>query len=258
MSRIKLPIEPRFLRIPATWTRKTAFIHEANGVKTEDVFVPAVHRNAKADLIDDPWKLRSEFLRMERTEDAALRFLSKVGVWEAVTANPQSDLKETALAGVFGVRWFVGHARPITLELLWAEQKHWKELLDPRNHRKLRAKFTPPRAEARESVKAEFSSENTLPVHMEWKPGERQFPYAFVQPITGRELLIATTWIDIVRREKFQVCDRCGCPFTGKKRPYCTDFCAHAAAQKRYRKRGGEKRLRARNREKKKRQKSLR
>ena len=251
MSRIKVPIEPRFLRIPTTWTRKTGFFHDESGVKTYSFFVPAVRRYEEPELIDDPWKLRSEFLKMEHTEDAALRFLNKVGVWEAVASAPQSDLKQTTLSGVFGVRDFVGHARPVEPEDLWADQKRWKELLTPNNRKKLRTKFAPPKQDARWYVKTEFTFENTLPLHMEWKNGEEQYPFAFIQPITGCELLIATTWIDIVRREKFQVCDRCGCPFTGKKRLYCTEWCAHAAAQQKYRRRGGERRLRAALRRKK-------
>jgi hypothetical protein len=141
---------------------------------------------------------------------------------------------------------------------LWAAKEYWKELLDPNNRGRLRAKFTPPKGDARPYARGEFSFDNTLTVHMEWKLGSKQYPYAFIQPMTGRELLIATTWIDLVKRAKFQICDRCGCSFTGKKRQYCLESCAHAAAQEKYRKRGGERKARSLRREKQKKQKSLR
>jgi hypothetical protein len=239
MSRIKLSIEPRFLRIPTVWTRHKAVHPDEHGERAEYVFVPEVKQNADPELIEDPWKLRNEFLRMKHSEDAALQFLSKVGVWEAVTHEPQSDLKKTILSDTFGVRDFVGHARPLTVEELWAEQEHWKELFSPQGRAKLRAKFAPRPSSARPWVRADFAFENTLPIHMEWKAGERQYPHAVVQPITGRELLIATVWMDLVRGAKFQVCENpdCGISFSGRQRKHCCESCAHVMAVRAFRKR---------------------
>jgi hypothetical protein len=79
-----------------------------------------------------------------------------------------------------------------------------------------------------------------LPTHLECKGS----PHAVIQPITGRELLIAMAWIDLGGSD-FQVCQNCGIPFTWPhKRKFCSDNewgrpspCAHAVAQRMYRKR---------------------
>jgi hypothetical protein len=246
MSRIRFSIEPRFLRIPTNWVRYKGVAYDEDGKgtgrfveRTEYFFAPEVDHRALPELIEDPWKLRNDFLKMKHSEDAALQFLSKIGVWKAVDGQePQSNLPKTALAGNFGLRWFHGCARPLTLEELWADQEHWKELLSRDGRAKLRAKFTPPRDGARPGDKIEFALGtqfgNTLPVHMEWKIG-RQYPYAVIQPMTGWELLIATTWIDLVRGAKIQVCENCGTPFRGRKRKHCSESCAHAVAVRAFR-----------------------
>jgi len=246
MSRIKIPIEPRFLRIPTVWTRHKGVYHDERGQYVEYFFVPNVSQRADPEPIEDPWKLRNQFLRMPHTEDAAVQFLDKVGVWQTATNEPQANLKETTLSGALGVRLFVGHARPITLEELWAEQDRWKELLSQQGIAKLRAKFIPAKADSRPSGKFGFAMDayffNTLPLHMEWKAGKQQYPYAVVQPISGQELLIATTWIDLVRRAKFQVCENCGISFSGRKRKHCSESCAHAVAVRAFRERERKKR----------------
>jgi hypothetical protein len=239
MSRIKIAIEARFLAIPANWTRHKSVAHDEKGEHAEYFFAPEVNQKAEPALIEDPWKLRNDFLRMKHTEDAAFRFLSKVGVWNVVAGQrPQIGLEKTALEGAFGLRWFQGRALPLTLEELWAEQEHWSELLSPQGRAKLRARFTPrPSDAAWFALQTQF--ENTLPVHIEWRAGERQYPHAVVQPMTGRELLTATAWIDLVRGAKFQVCENenCGISFSGRKRQHCSESCAHVVAVRAFRER---------------------
>lgn len=85
----------------------------------------------------------------------------------------------------------VACASLVALEL-WAEQDHWKVLLaDPKMLREL---FSPPTARARPYDQRDFAlearSQNTLPPHLEWQ--RKAHPQAIVQPISEREMLIAT------------------------------------------------------------------
>jgi hypothetical protein len=261
MSRIPISLELRFLRIPTIWTRHKGVFHDERGEHTEYFFAPEVRQDVERRFVieDDPWKLRNEFLRMKHTEEAALQFLEHVGVWNAVSGQePQGNLPKTALSGAFGFRLFHGSARPVSLEELWDEQESWNDKL--KNPAKLRAEFRPPPNDndiPHEHISFAFDTHfaNTLPTHLEWK----RSPQAVIQPITGRELLIATAWIDLVSGSEFQVCQNCGIPFTWpRKRMFCPPDewgrpspCAHVVAQRMYRKRKSEeKHQRGRNRRK--------
>jgi hypothetical protein len=139
---------------------------------------------------------------------------------------------------------------PLTIEQLWNEQERWDEMLKQKNRAKLRAVFGPPPKEdaiPHDHMTFAWNTHfaNTLPMHLEWK----QEPHAVIQPITGRELLIATAWVDLVSGSEVQVCQNCGTPFTSdRKRMFCpprtgevTSPCAHAVAQRAYYKREAEK-----------------
>jgi hypothetical protein len=86
---------------------------------------------------------------------------------------------------------------PLAPEELWDEQEYWRQLLD--NPISLREQFTPPpHDDASPAEKEAFAIhthlQNTLKIHLEWKKG--QYPRAVVQLLTGRDLLIATTWLE--------------------------------------------------------------
>jgi hypothetical protein len=258
MSHIPIATEFRFLRIPTNWTRRK------ERMSGQYMLVPEVDQSPERKLepiLDDPGDLRTEFLKLPHTEKAALTLLKKMGVWAAVRDNQiavRSDgtlvsressvgIRDMLLAGAFGYRDFMGYALPLTIEELWAEQEYWKELL--LKPRALHARFaTPPNETARPADKDAFAREtafgNTLPIHLEWKKGPRQFTHAVIQPIMGREFLIASAWVDVVREEKVQVCQRrdCGVPFTGRKQKYCSDNCGHLEAVRAARKRKSEPR----------------
>jgi hypothetical protein len=119
----------------------------------------------------------------------------------------------------------------------------------------LRAKLAhPPRDDASAAEKEAFAGStefgNTLPMHLEWKRGPGQYPRAIIQPMTGREFLIATAWLDIVRQEKVQVCQRtdCGRPFTGREQKYCSEPCAHLMAVRAFRERERKKKMAGKSR----------
>ena len=265
MSSRKAVLELRFLRLPTIWKRHKSEIHDENGVRMEYFYAPEVDSDADPEPIEAR-QLLNQFLRMEHSEDAALKFLGQVGVWVAVPgAEPQSDRPKTLLSGEFGYRVFRGVARPVTLEELWAEQERWRVLRrHPEQLRKMLA--PPPGADARVSERMIFTwtaeAVNTLPVHLEWK----KTPRAVLQPITGREMLIATSWLDLVSGSPFQDCDHCGQPFSSdRKRKYCPprageiySACAHAAAQAEYKKREDRKKRQAARRSDKARLKAFR
>lgn len=193
--------------------------------------------------IDDPSALRGEFLRLKHTEAASLEFLAKVGVWNAVEdRNPPSWSQSMLMSGSFGYRYFNGRALPLTLEELWRQQSDWRSLLE--NPDALRSQFsTPPPSEATPHEKLKFSVNslafNTLQIHVAWQKQTRRQengqkntavePVAVLQTITGWEMLVATTHLDLLQRANFQRCQRsdCGIPFTGRERKYCSWYCGH-------------------------------
>jgi hypothetical protein len=75
---------------------------------------------------------------------------------------------------------------------------------------------------------------NKLPVHMEWRG---RHPHAVIQPITGRELLIALAWIDLVTGAECKVCNNsnCGIEYTRGGRKFCSWQCEHANTMRTYR-----------------------
>jgi hypothetical protein len=246
MTRVPIVIEVRFLRVPTSWKLRKETLSGAW------MLVPEISQDIARKLtpIGDPWELRNQFFRMKHDEKAAFEFLNEVGVWRA---HEDPHVSESAgrmlLSGSFGHRLFFGRALPLTLEQLWSDQDHWAKLV--RSRSLLRAEFGPAPSDAVPPFeKLEFSSKinltNTLPLHMEWDRGGS--PHAVIQPITGRELLIATTQVDLVTGADFQVCQRkdCGISFSGRNRKYCQWYCGHIesvrAHREKERKQRGKKR----------------
>ena len=203
-------------------------------------------------ILDDPRDLRTEFFKLPHNANAAMKFLRKIGVWNAWKTRTLTStgwqigttIPEMRLDGAFGHRYLSNLAAlPLELKEFWDEQAHWKSLLR-KNLAPLRAIFAAaPREEASSAEKDAFAVNtefgNTLPIHLEWKTGPGQYPRAIIQPVTGREFLVATAWIDVVQRAKVQVCERrdCGVPFTGREQKYCDDSCAHLMAVRAFRER---------------------
>src|SRR5580658_8756415 len=123
MSAKQVALDVRFLRVAANWVVHKGVVHREYGEILEYFYAPEVDGNATPQWVEDPWRLRDEFLRMEHTEEAALEFLSQIGVWSAMPGvPPQSNLPKTRLAGTFGYRVLSGLACPLTLEELSSEQ----------------------------------------------------------------------------------------------------------------------------------------
>jgi hypothetical protein len=226
MTRIPMAIELRFLRVPTRWTMRK------DNVSGAWMLVPEINQDLERRLttIEDAWELRNQFFRMKHDENAAFKFLNQIGVWRAhADCHVPASTGSMLLSGAFGHRLFFGRALPVTLEELWAQQDHWSKLL--RRPSLLRAEFgRVPADDAPPFEKVDFSLRvnltNTLPLHMEWARGS---PHAVIQPITGWELLIATTQFDIVTGAPFQVCQRkdCAISFSGRRRKYCRWYCGH-------------------------------
>jgi hypothetical protein len=243
MTYVPIAIEVRCLRVPTRWVLHQFPRHEL-GVPEEAnsgewKIVPEVEQGLERRCapIEDPWEVRDQFFRMKHTEEAALEFLNRVGVWSAhATVTARAD--RTLLNGAFGLREFHGRALSLTLESLWRDQAHWRALLETPSL--LRAEFGPPPGDnASPGEKSVFATkarfQNALPIHIEWSKGSKRVPpsaHAVIQPITGSELLIATAQIDLVSGTDFQICQRpdCGIPFSGRRRKYCCENCAHVEA----------------------------
>ncbi len=207
------------------------------------------HTERKPARIVNPDEIRKRFFKLKHDEDSALNFLNEVGVWSAVedqhlrtwsdgtlrSGNTSVGINEMLLVGGFGYRYLVGRALPVTVERLRQEQEHWRALL--RNPAKLRAEFRPPPLSREWSlVRDRFAihsrSGNTLQVHLEWKG---KHPRAVIQPITGRELLTALAWIDLVTGVEFKICQKCRVEYTRGGRKFCTWQCEHANTMRTYR-----------------------
>lgn len=230
----QIGVELRFMGIPTRWTVRHDEMHD------EQVLFPSVNQRIGRGLapIRDPWEIRNQFLKMKPDEKSAVDFLNQVGVWDA-DADPLAVRGERLIAGAFGHRYFMGYARPTTVEELCQEQKRWSALRQ--SLAKLRAEFGPPPSSgtARPVDQYAFALQshfqNTLSVHLELKG---KYPRAVIQPITGRELLTALAWLDIVRDAKVKVCANrnCGIEYTVGGRKFCEPKCEHANTTRTYRK----------------------
>jgi hypothetical protein len=244
-----MPVELRFLEIPTRWTVR---VDKRSG---ERCLVPAVnqHPERRFARVAEPEEIRKQFFRLKFDEQSALDFLNGVGVWSAIddpnqhegpngcllSGNASVGLREMVLLGSFGHRWFNGRASIETVESLKQEQVHWRNLL--RNRTKLKAAFGPgPSADSRPYDKDRFALEskfgNTLEVHLEWRG---KVPYFVIQPVTGRELLIALAWMDLVTGAQCKVCQnpKCGIEYSLGGRKFCSWQCEHANTMRNYRKR---------------------
>jgi len=237
-TQFSVPIELQFRGIPTTWTA-------GENSDNERVLFPAVSQNEKKRLprVDDPEEIRKQFFKTEFDERSALEFLNAVGIWFAVedwrdwqrTRDPR--IKSMRVRAVSGHREFNGRAVVATVESLQHEQKYWRELLN--NRRKLRAAFgPPPSAEVSQGKKEWFAMMshfgNTMPVHLEWRG---KHPHAVIQAITGRELLVALAWIDLVMGAECKVCQNpnCGIEYSRGGRKFCSWQCEHANTMRTYR-----------------------
>jgi hypothetical protein len=204
----------------------------------------------KPSKVRDPEDIRKQFFRTQfDTEETALEFLNGVGVWDAVEDRSISigkdgimrsggspvGIREMQLPVAIGHRLLFGRALTITLGDLRREQAFWRSIL--RSPAKLRAAYarTPPTdsVPARKSAFA-FQSAfgNTLPVHMEW---ERRTPCAVIQPVTGREMLIALAWLDLVSSSECRICQKCDIEYTHGGSRYCSVQCERANTMRNYR-----------------------
>ena len=229
MSSHSINLKLLFVRLPIRW--------EAKEVSGRQIFVPVrigKSGQRRAMAIEDAADLSREFMRMEHSEKAGLQFLNKVGAWKVTKRDSLNRAdRDITLDGAFGYRRVFGVVNRMSLEDLWAEREYWKGLMA--SEAKRRAALGCP-SNTLQTWETEAS--NTLEVHLAWH-SERS--YAVIQPITGHELMVATTWEAVVSGAKFQVCQRPDCGqrfFSQHKREYCPGrTCAHVMAQRWYKER---------------------
>jgi hypothetical protein len=254
-------------RIPVRWEVRESHRPEVRDQtgrvvskkETERLFWPQVEetkwRDVEISEIENPSDLRAELFRMFRTnktEEAALRFLNKIGAWrlEEVKGDPTAWTwaRGTFVSGTFGRRHTLNaHVVPFTLEELLDETQYWYEILATiSSPSKLKAKAAfrrPPPQSASPSELDLFASEagftNTLPVSLEWRGPD---PHAVIETISAHEMLIASAWADVASQVQTQICARCKTRFASeRKRKFCPGPCAHLDAQRDYKRREADK-----------------
>lgn len=244
-TRFVMPVEVVFRAIRSTWTLKEEL------QSGERCLVPTVGRLLSP--VADPDALRQRFFRMNLDEDSATRFLNEVGVWNAVEDKHVSvsdnalmsggfsvGLPGMVLTGGYGHRFISGRASIETLDSLKRERDHWHELT--RNRTKLRAAFRvqPGRSAAPyklDQYALETAFGNTLKVHLEWRG---KSPHAIIEALTGREMLMALAWVDLIEGRLCKICHNENCPspeYTHKRRKFCSYECEHATTTRNHRKR---------------------
>jgi hypothetical protein len=206
------------------------------------------HVDRRLASVPDPEGIRRRFFRMSMDENSVQEFLNEVGVWSTAEGQHTTDengrlmrddipvgVPEMLLQGAFGHRWVWGRALPETVESMRAEQRHWRELMHSRAKLRKALAAAPP-GNAMPTRKAAFALEahfgNTLPVHLERRA---EHTHAVVQPITGRELLIALAWLDLLDGAPCKVCQNCGVDYTRGGSKYCDSKCENARRQRKYR-----------------------
>lgn len=235
MTRISIPIEIRFLRIPAEWTCD----HRNHGRDFGSQLLPTVLKSKPQSL--DGWAIRNCLLRLPHTEAAAIKFLNEVGVWWAEESypDPRSPLfrQERRIDDAYGGRYFAGKALPVFTEQLWSIKAHWLHVL--KHPSAWRDQFrNEPARRGQEGLKARINrDQNQLPLRIEWDKGR---PIGVIETITGEELLTATAQLDFLRQARFAICQRpdCAIPFSimsEHPRKYCEWNCGHLESIRRQR-----------------------
>lgn len=256
---VALALHIRSARIPVHWTVRVSHEPEMRDfdgrviaeAKTERVFWPQVETTNWGDVVlaevEDALDLRNELFKMfntNRTEEAALRFLNRVGAWRVEEGgDPKTwTWAQGTFANVtFGHRLAIGiRVVPSTLSEMLQYTEHWyRQVGILRNPTKLKAEYREaPPADGRATDQHRFASEayfmNTLPVSLEWHGKD---PYAVIETISAWELMVAVAWSDVVSRAEEQVCARCGTRFTWpRKKKYCQWECGHLVAVRKHKK----------------------
>lgn len=269
MAQVQIPVEVRFLRIPTSWEVGTEFPMPTGlkpGAKPEDVkleleptLIPTILKGSASYV--DGWKLRDRFLKLNQTQDEALGFLYDIGLWSttegidtpidisdethklsdrALTNLVLSKRPMSSVSGLFAGRYLSETAMPTWASVLWSFQDACRTyLVKPKLWEKfLEQPYGLPSGDERQaSWKAFLKRRTELPLRVEWQNGQ---PIGVIEVISGEQLLIATTQIDLIRGAKFKLCERpdCRTPFpilSGHDKKYCEHYCAHIESVRRTR-----------------------
>ena len=216
-THFNVPIDLQFFAIPTHWSTRR------EGLRNEDQFIPAVNQHIERKLarVSDPEDIRKKFFRMELDGESTSCFLNnEIGVWSMLEEPPEISATDSTeilsgmrLLGGFGHRYLnhwasiesvAGLQRAETVEGTVPESA---ETSGNAGTRSLHGKQ--PGHKSVFALLSQFG--NTLPVHLEWRG---KHTHAVLQPVTGRELLIALAWIDLVTGAECKVCQRCGIEYS--------------------------------------------
>lgn len=240
--RISTPIELQFRAIPTSWAIRPA---RTGAGEVSKIYVPTVNQRIERKLspVTNPDEIRRRFFRLKFDEGSIRAFLEEVGVWSTTEEPPvlgyddrENIMQGLRLFGAFGHRALNEWAAIEDADFLRQEQKHWKSLCSKNNQGALREFFRkmpsgdiPPFIKDRFAWDSKFG--NTLPVHLEWQGRHAR---AVVQPLTGRELMIALAWLDLVTGAEVRVCQNvnCGIEYARGGYKFCGLECERATSMR--------------------------
>lgn len=244
---IEIPAQVRLMRRPLIWRAgKAEYIHRAANKPHVSVFritepstydyitfqVGEEDRSAASEVLIcdvppsgwpldvrdvDGWKMRDEFLRLDRTSTAGLlEFLNRYGDWNTA-CSPLSTGDEWKPNVVLPRQiWFDIDPRKPERMIHLQELIRWGLICQPEKW---------------------FNSSlgRVSPIGP-----QDQFPYFVIQEFGCERVILATITIDRLRNTKYRLCARPDCkrPFakrTKHKKDYCRNYCAHLESVRRNR-----------------------
>jgi hypothetical protein len=246
MTRLKIPIQLRFLRIPTAWNIRTV---EGRGNQRLFAF-PKVQDDGSLRAFKvselDGWQCREEFFELpEGDNDALLKFLAKMGVW----LRSESELLDHWSKDVVQ-HCRDGHPMPVDVRGLWAFREALKQALV--NKKAFKETYAP--LLSRPETGLQFLQQSGVEFLMRL---ELTTVASGVVTITDAyHMLLASVFFDIARGIRFKICARkdCGIPFALESKhdkKFHTWYCGHITTVRKNRPHKGRKRAAKREARKK-------
>lgn len=184
----------------------------------------------------DGWRMRDEFLRLERSTGALLVFLNRYGMWDAQQTSPKLRLAEYREDWQ---KWL--EPEIVTPDEIWYVQ----DLREPAGKKTGRREESETRLHMQDVIKWGLTCGAARWFNSGYsRAGLRgprpSFPHFCISAETCREMLWITVTVDYLRGTKFRTCARpdCALPFeiqSKHRRNYCTQYCAHLESVRRNR-----------------------
>jgi hypothetical protein len=216
---LNIPISFRFLKVPFVWELRS-LTSPRFGTLTRLCGEPKkIDFQSKSLSKLDGWRCREEFLSLPRTDQALVKFLNKVGMWDFHPSAPH-PLQPIMIEAeqIWEFRESVGKALQ--------DQKGFMEHVAP--------EFPAPKTAHDLIGRPHPSNDFRLRFEM------MRVAAGVVVLTNACHMLRATVFVDIARGIRFETCQRkdCGKPFpltSEHERKYCCQYCGHLESIRRKR-----------------------